>query len=139
GEDFRGTFTIGLFGDSVPMTALNFAGICKGFKRGNKGPKLHYKNTYCHRIVKDMLVQCGDVTIGDGTGSKSIFGDKFNDENFVISHSSAGIISMANHGQDTNGSQFFILFTRARYLDNKHVAFGKIVKGYVSISIFQSV
>ncbi|XP_041365644.1 peptidyl-prolyl cis-trans isomerase slr1251-like [Gigantopelta aegis] len=130
GEDYQGTITIGLFGETAPMTVLNFKGICQGFKRGgSREKKLHYKNTYCHRLVKDMLVQCGDVTTGDGTGSRSIYGDRFNDENFIISHESAGIVSMANHGSDTNGSQFFISFTRCRYLDGRHVAFGKIVKG----------
>ncbi|XP_046582179.1 peptidyl-prolyl cis-trans isomerase-like [Haliotis rubra] len=128
GETLRGDVKIGLFGDIVPMTSLNFASICKGFKRDGKA-RLHYKNTQCHRLVKDMLIQCGDVLNQDGTGSRSIYGERFVDENFKINHASAGIVSMANHGKDSNGSQFFILFGRARYLDNNHVAFGKVLEG----------
>jgi len=127
GEDYRGRITIALFGETCPMTAMNFAAIAKGFKRGRTG--LSYKNTKVHRIVPDFLIQMGDTTTGDGTGGKSIYGDKFVDENFIISHKATGVISMANHGKDTNGSQFFILLNRARWLDGKHVAFGKVIKG----------
>ncbi|XP_046354747.2 peptidyl-prolyl cis-trans isomerase H-like [Haliotis rufescens] len=128
GETLRGDVKIGLFGDIVPMTTLNFGSICEGIKRDGKA-RLQYKNTQCHRLVKDMLVQCGDIISGDGTGSRSIFGERFVDENFKVSHATAGIVSMANHGKDTNGSQFFILFGRARYLDGSHVAFGKVLEG----------
>ncbi|XP_067666829.1 uncharacterized protein [Haliotis asinina] len=128
GETLRGDVKIGLFGELVPMTTLNFASICKGFKRDGKA-RLQYRNTHCHRLVKDMLIQCGDVLNQDGSGSRSIFGERFVDENFKVSHATGGIVSMANHGKDTNGSQFFILFGRARYLDNSHVAFGKVLEG----------
>lgn len=126
GDDFRGRFVIGLFGETTPMAAMNFAALTKGFKVGRQ--YLHYKGTRIHRIVKDFVIQMGDITVGDGTGGKSIYGDKFVDENFVLSHR-VGMVSMANHGKDTNGSQFFILLARSRWLDGKHVVFGKVVRG----------
>jgi len=128
GEDYRGRFVIGLFGETAPMTTMNFAAIARGYKRGKE--KLHYKNTRVHRIVPDFVVQMGDITTGDGTGGVSVFGSRFNDENFILSHRAAGWVSMANFGPDTNASQFFILLTKARWLDGKHVVFGKVIRGY---------
>ncbi|GFS11582.1 peptidyl-prolyl cis-trans isomerase [Elysia marginata] len=129
GDDIHGPIVIGLFGDTVPVAALNFKTLCDGFKRPNE-PKLTYRNTNCHRIVKDMLIQCGDVFGLNGAGSTSIYGETFNDENFIISHSSGGIVSMANKGKDSNGSQFFITFGPSRFFDKRHVAFGKVLKGF---------
>ncbi|KAK7477848.1 hypothetical protein BaRGS_00030926 [Batillaria attramentaria] len=128
GDDINGKIVIGMFGDTAPITALNFKNLCNGWTRDDV--KLSYKNSFCHRLVKDMLIQCGDITTGDGTGTISIYGPRFNDENFTIKHRSGGIVSMANHGRDTNGSQFFITFGPSRFLDQKHVAFGKVIKGY---------
>ncbi|KAK3097578.1 hypothetical protein FSP39_011099 [Pinctada imbricata] len=128
GEDYRGRFVVGLFGDVCPMTALNFVSLAKGYKRG-KGKTLSYKKSPIHRIVQDFIIQMGDITNGDGTGGTSIFGSNFVDENFELSHQAAGYIAMANHGKDTNGSQFFVLLNKARWLDGKHVVFGKIIKG----------
>ena len=128
GEDFRGRFVIAVFGEAAPMTALNFVSIAKGYKRGKE--TLHYKDSPIHRIVTDFVIQMGDVTNGDGSGGRSIFGEKFNDEEFTLSHRSPGWVAMANHGPDTNGSQFYILLTKARWLDGKHVVFGKVVRGY---------
>ena len=127
GKDYRGRFVVGLFGEVVPMTVMNFAAIARGYRRGDS--VLHFKNTPVHRIVPDFVVQMGDITTGDGTGGRSIYGERFNDENFQLSHRAAGYASMANHGRDTNGSQFFVLLSRARWLDGKHVVFGKVVKG----------
>jgi len=127
GNDYRGRFVIGIFGDIVPMTALNFVSISKGYSRKEK--KLHYKNTTIHRIVPDFVLQMGDVTENDGSGGLSIFGEKFDDETFELSHRSPGWVSMANSGKDTNNSQFFILLTKARWLDSHHVVFGKVVRG----------
>ena len=132
GQDYRGRFTVAVFGETAPMTALNFVSIAKGYKRGNK--TLHYKGTPVHRIVQDFVVQMGDVTDGDGTGGSSIYGEKFNDEEFVLSHRAAGWLAMANHGKDTNGSQFYILLTKARWLDGKHVVFGKVISGFDFVS-----
>ncbi|XP_069138259.1 uncharacterized protein [Argopecten irradians] len=126
-DDYRGRFVVAVFGDIAPMTVLNFQSIAKGYKRG-KTP-LHYKGSHIHRIVPDFIIQMGDVTKKDGTGGTSIYGDKFVDENFYLSHKAAGYVSMANHGKDTNGSQFFILLNRARWLDTKHVVFGKVIRG----------
>lgn len=128
GMDYRGRLTIALFGETAPMTSMNFAAITKGYKKG--GQNLHYKNTPVHRIVPDFVIQMGDITVGDGTGGRSIFGERFNDEEFVLSHRSPGWVAMANHGSDTNGSQFYILLTKARWLDGKHVVFGKVVRGF---------
>ena len=127
GEDYTGRFVIAVFGEAAPMTSLNFVSIARGYKRGNE--KLSYKNTKIHRIVPDFVIQMGDITVGDGTGGKSIFGDRFNDEDFILSHRSAGWVAMANHGPDTNGSQFYIMLTKARWLDGKHVVFGKVIQG----------
>ncbi|XP_014783396.1 uncharacterized protein LOC106878632 [Octopus bimaculoides] len=131
GGDYTGKFAIGLFGDTVPMTVMNFAKIAKGYKSGKQN--LQYRNSNIHRIVPDFVIQLGDITAGDGTGGRSIYGERFNDENFILSHKSAGYVSMANHGFDTNGSQFFILLNAARWLDNKHVVFGKVVVGMDTI------
>lgn len=128
GDTYTGRIVIALFGASAPMTVMNFASIIKGYKRGKE--TLHYKNTPIHRIVKDFVIQMGDITVGDGTGGTSIFGEKFNDEEFVLSHRAAGMVSMANRGKDTNGSQFFITMVKARWMDGKHVVFGKVIKGF---------
>ncbi|XP_064609398.1 uncharacterized protein LOC135473478 [Liolophura sinensis] len=136
GEDYRGRFVIGLFGETTPMTVMNFASITNGFERTTKEgykQKLTYKSSNFHRVVPDFVIQGGDITSGDGSGGQSIYGSKFVDENFILSHKAAGYVSMANHGQDTNGSQFFIMLTKARWLDNKHVVFGKVVKGMDTI------
>jgi len=127
GEDYHGRFVIALFGEAAPMTSLNFAALAKGAKRGSRN--LHYKNTWVHRIVPDFVIQMGDIIKGDGSSGRSIYGDRFNDEEFILSHRSAGWVAMANHGPDTNASQFYIMLTKARWLDNKHVVFGKVVRG----------
>lgn len=127
GEDYRGRFVVAMFGDKCPMTTMNFQSLAKGYKRGSK--TLTYKRSIIHRIVPDFIIQMGDITVGDGTGGESIYGPTFVDENFELSHKAAGYVSMANHGVDTNGSQFFILLNKARWLDGKHVVFGKVIKG----------
>jgi len=137
GEDYKGRFVIAVFGDVAPMTTLNFVSLAKGYQRGKD--KLWYKDTKVHRIVPDFVVQLGDITDGDGTGGKSIFGERFNDEEFTLSHRSAGWVAMANHGPDTNGSQFYILLTKARWLDAKHVVFGKVVRGFDVIDVLGNV
>lgn len=122
-----GRITIGLFGDICPMTATNFGQLAKGLKRDKK--KLGYKDSAFHRVIKDFVIQGGDIVVGDGTGSMSIYGEKFIDENFILSHRSAGWVSMANYGEDTNGSQFFITLVPSRWLDHHHVVFGRVVSG----------
>lgn len=119
--------TIALFGEAAPNTVNNFAALAKGNYRGD--PKFGYKGTKIHKLVTDFIIQGGDITTEDGSGGKSIYGTYFNDEPFYHSHNGAGYISMANKGSDTNGSQFFILMQRARWLDGKHVVFGKVLEG----------
>ncbi|KAG1469843.1 hypothetical protein G6F56_003025 [Rhizopus delemar] len=133
-----GRMKMELFSDIVPKTAENFRQLCTGEYRRNGVPQ-GYKNCSFHRVIKDFMVQGGDFIKGDGTGAMSIYGDRFHDENFVEKHTGAGLLSMANSGPNSNGCQFFITCDACDFLDGKHVVFGRLIDGLLTLRKIENV
>lgn len=128
--DQQGQLVIELYDDIVPQTAKNFRELCQ---------KHAFQNCPFHRIIPGFMIQGGDFTNGNGTGGYSIYGEKFPDENFQLKHDRPGLLSMANSGPDTNGSQFFITLDAQPHLDNKHVVFGSVKQGMDVVRAMEAV
>jgi len=136
GDTYIGKIVFQLFDEDVPKTCKNFRYLCSTGILNKNNPS--YQDTVFHRVIKDFMIQGGDITRGDGTGGYSVYGEQFDDENFNLTHNQPGMLSMANSGPNTNNSQFFITFKKTPWLDNKHVVFGIIISGFDVIKKIES-
>ncbi|KAA6395608.1 MAG: putative Peptidyl-prolyl cis-trans isomerase H [Streblomastix strix] len=138
GGQKQGRIKMELFSDIVPRTAENFKQFCTGEKKRGELP-IGYKESQFHRVIRDFMIQGGDFVKGDGSGTLSIYGDFFADENFQLKHSVPGLLSMANSGRNTNGCQFFITCNKCEWLDGKHVIFGRVIDGMSIVRLIEVV
>lgn len=138
GQD-AGRVIFGMYGNTVPRTVENFATLATGLAgQSSSGADLAFKGSKFHRVIPGFMAQGGDFTKGNGTGGESIYGAKFDDENFTLKHTKPYQLSMANSGANTNGSQFFITFAKTPHLDGKHVVFGEVIEGQHVIEALSS-
>jgi len=133
-----GRIKMELFADTVPRTAENFRQFCTGEFR-KMGKPVGFKGSSFHRVIKGFMCQGGDFVKGDGTGCLSVYGEKFDDEDLTLKHEGPGLLSMANSGPHTNGCQFFITCDACDWLDGKHVVFGKVIDGMLTVRKIENV
>jgi cyclophilin family peptidyl-prolyl cis-trans isomerase len=137
GKDLETKVVLGLFGGETPKTVENFRVLCTEQRKNANGTTLSYIGSGFHRIIPSFMIQGGDFTNHNGTGGESIYGAKFDDENFNVKHDE-GVLSMANAGKNTNGSQFFLTTAQTAWLDGNHTVFGRVLSGYETVKKVES-